>query len=63
MDPDLDAFTVGSTKNDVLAVEGTPSYYSENKWGYDGAEVYFQDNRVVSWKNDPASVPLRARTR
>jgi hypothetical protein len=60
VDPDLDAFTVGSTKNDVLVVQGTPTSFSENTFGYGGSEVYFQRNRVVSWKEDPASVRLRA---
>jgi curved DNA-binding protein CbpA len=52
-------FSVGSTKNDVLVIQGTPTSFSEDKFAYGASEVYFQDNRVVRWKNDPTSVPLR----
>jgi curved DNA-binding protein CbpA len=58
VDPDLDSFAVGSTKNDVIVVEGTPAFFSEDTFGYGGSEVYFKNNRVVGWKNDPSS-PLR----
>lgn len=60
VDPDLNSFTVGSSKNEVLEVQGTPSLWSENTFGYGSSEVYFKDGKVMSWKNDPASVPLRA---
>jgi hypothetical protein len=63
VDPDLGTFWVGSTKNEVLVAQGTPILWSENTWGYGGSEVYFKDGRVVSWKNDPATVPLRAARR
>jgi hypothetical protein len=63
IDPDLDTFWVGSSKNEVLVVMGTPTVWSENTWAYGGSEVYFKDGRVVSWKNDPATVPLRAARR
>jgi curved DNA-binding protein CbpA len=62
VDPDLDSFGVGSSKNVVLVVEGTPTYFSENKFGYGSSEVNFQNGRVVSWKNDPAW-PLRTAPR
>ena len=58
VDPDLDSFGVGSTKNEVIVVEGTPTFFSENTFGYRGSEVYFKNNRVVGWKNDPWR-PLR----
>jgi len=60
VDPDLDSFTVGSTKNEVLVVQGTPTTFSENTFGYGRSEVYFQHNRVASWKEDPTSIRLRA---
>jgi curved DNA-binding protein CbpA len=62
VDPDLDSFGVGSSKNVVLVVEGTPTNFSGNKFGYGGSEVYFQNDRVVSWKEDPAW-PLRTAPR
>jgi curved DNA-binding protein CbpA len=61
VDPNLTSFTVGSTKNEVLVVEGTPTLFSEDTFGYGGALVYFKNNRVVGWKNDPASPPLHVR--
>jgi hypothetical protein len=61
VDPGLDFFYYGSSKDSVLALQGTPTGFSENKFEYGGSVVYFQHNRVVSWKNDPASVPLRIR--
>jgi DnaJ domain len=60
VDPNLTTFTVGSTRNEVLVAEGTPTLLSEDTFGYGGSLVYFKNNRVVSWKNDPAS-PLHVR--
>ena len=54
-------FAVGSTRDFVLAVQGTPTAFTQNKFEYGGSVVYFQNNRVASWKNDPASIPLRVR--
>ena len=61
VDPGLDSFTYGSSRDVVLVVQGTPTAFSEDKFEYGGSEVSFRNNRVVSWKNDPASVPLRIR--
>lgn len=63
VDTSLQYFAVGSTKNDVLVVQGTPTSFSKDMFGYGSSEVFFKDNRVVSWKNDPASVPLRVASR
>jgi hypothetical protein len=54
VDPDLDSFGVGSSKNVVLVVQGTPTAFTENTFRYGGSEVYFQEGRVVSWKVEPA---------
>jgi hypothetical protein len=61
VDPSLDHFSVGSTKDAVLVVQGTPTAFTQNEFEYGGSLVYFQNNRVVNWKNDPASIPLRAK--
>jgi curved DNA-binding protein CbpA len=61
VDPSLDLFTYGSSKDVVLVVQGTPTAFSPDKFEYGGSEVNFRNDRVVSWKNDPASVPLRVR--
>jgi hypothetical protein len=61
VDPDLDFFTVNSTKDEVLVVQGTPTEFSEDTFKYGDSVVFFSNNRVVNWKSDPGSVPLRAR--
>jgi hypothetical protein len=61
VDPTLDFFTIGSTKDDVLVVQGTPTAFSANKYEYAGSVVNFRADQVVSWKSDPGSIPLRAR--
>jgi hypothetical protein len=61
VDPGLDFFTVGSSKDVVLVVQGTPTTFTQDEFEYGGSVVYFQNNRVVNWKNDPASIPLRAK--
>jgi len=57
--PGLATFGVGSSKSDVIALQGTPSYFSENEFGYGNSRVFFQNNRVTSWKENGASPPLR----
>lgn len=45
-------FTVGSSKNEVLAVQGTPDRFSENSFHYGLSSVYFDsDGRVTGWDN------------
>ena len=63
MDPDLDSFGVGSSKNVVLVVQGTPTAFTPNMFRYGGSEVYFQNDRVVSWKSEPGGVALRTAPR
>ena len=60
VDPALTSFTVGSTRDVVLVVQGTPTAFSDDKFEYGTSEVYFQNHRVVRWKSDAASVQLRA---
>ena len=57
--PGITTFTVGSSKSDVIAVQGTPNLLAQNEFGYGNSIVYFQSGRVVSWKEDPASVRLK----
>ncbi len=61
VDPTLDHFSVGSSKDVVLVVQGTPTAFTQDEFEYGGSAVYFQNNRVVNWKSDPSSIPLRAR--
>jgi curved DNA-binding protein CbpA len=60
VDTDLSWFSVGSTRNQVLIVQGTPTTLADDKFAYGNSEIFFRNNRVVNWKSDPASVALRA---
>jgi hypothetical protein len=57
--PGVTTFAVGSSKSDVIALQGTPTLFSDNQFGYGNSVVFFQNDRVVGWKEDPASVRLR----
>ena len=57
--PGMATFGVGSSKSDVIALQGTPTLFSDNEFGYGGSVVFFQNDHVVSWKEDPTSVRLR----
>ncbi len=61
VDPGVSSYTVGSSKDDVLTVQGTPTAFTDNKFEYGKSDVIFHNNKVVSWKEDPASTPLWAR--
>jgi hypothetical protein len=56
----LGYFTAGSTKDEVLAAQGTPAEFSESSWKYGSSTVYFRDGRVSSWNIWPGS-PLNVR--
>jgi hypothetical protein len=51
---------VGSTKEEVLAVQGSPTLASEHLWEYDGSHIYFRDGKVVGWEIWPRS-PLKVK--
>ena len=58
-EPDGDYFTVGSTKDEVLAIQGTPTKLTETRWGYGYSYVDFERGRVARWYNserDPLKV-------
>jgi hypothetical protein len=57
--PGLTAFNIGSSKNDVIAIQGTPTLLSDNEFGYGSSVVFFQNNLVIGWKEDPGSVRLK----
>jgi serine/threonine protein kinase len=45
-------FTIGSTKDDVLAIQGTPDRFTNNSFHYGLSSVHFDQNgRVTSWEN------------
>ncbi len=51
--PPAGFFTVGSTKDEVLAAQGTPTTLGDTLWTYGLSDVYFSGGRVINW-NDPA---------
>jgi len=53
-------FGMGSSKLEVLAVQGSPSSASGNVFRYGASEVYFVGDRVVGWRDAPSD-PLRLR--
>ncbi|MGE3541710.1 MAG: J domain-containing protein [Candidatus Tectimicrobiota bacterium] len=50
--------TVGSTPEEVRAIQGPPAYASERLWEYRGSRLYFRDGRVSGWDIWPAA-PLQ----
>ena len=58
-DPRVTTFSLGSSKNDVIAVQGTPTVLSENKLAYGGSEVFLEGGRVIGWNDNHASERLR----
>jgi hypothetical protein len=44
-------FTIGSSKNDVLGVQGSPDSFNEQIFRYGSSTVQFRDGKVISWNN------------
>ena len=44
-------FTVGSTKDVVLVVQGTPDEFTDTRWSYGRNIIRFQNGQVVSWRS------------
>jgi hypothetical protein len=51
-------FTLGSSKDDVLVAQGTPTQISDNRWNYGFSYVEFEKGKVVRWHNSDEN-PLR----
>jgi len=51
-------FKVGSSKDEVRAIQGVPVTESATVWDYGLSRVYFRQNRVVRWEESPLQ-PLR----
>ncbi len=46
-------FDVGSTKDEVRAIQGAPVTETETVWDYVPSRVYFEQSRVVGWVESP----------
>jgi|GEM_PF-3119866 len=44
-------FTIGSTKDEVLAVQGQPDDFDGRMWWFGLSRVFFKQNRVEKWNN------------
>jgi len=44
-------FTLGSTRDEVLAVQGTPARIMGNRWQYGFSEIRFREGRVIAYDN------------
>ena len=53
-------FTIGSTNDEVLTVQGTPDTYSDEMFEYSSSYVYFQNGCVAKYDNSPHS-PLKVK--
>jgi hypothetical protein len=51
-------FEVGSTKDEVRAIQGTPVTETDTVWDYGPSRVHFKNNRVIHWEESPTQ-PLR----
>jgi len=51
-------FDIGSSKDEVRSIQGTPVSETETVWDYGTSRVYFEHNRVVRWEASPLQ-PLR----
>ncbi len=58
-DPRLTTFTIGSTRNDVIAVQGTPTLLSDYKLAYGSSEVFLDDGLVIGWNEKHDAHQLR----
>ena len=58
--PNPGTFTMGSTKDEVLVVQGTPTRVSRNTWGYELSSVEFDLNgRVISYSDISDNLKVR----
>jgi len=53
-----ESFTIGSTKDTVLRIQGMPTKVTRQVWKFGSSSVFFQNDKVVSWNIWPSS-PLK----
>lgn len=53
-------FTVGSTKDEVLAHQGTPDRFPETSFYYGTSKVLFEHDRVTGWYNGQPKLKVRS---
>ena len=55
-EPPRDYFTIGSTPDEVLAVQGTPTAIHGDRWSFDFAVVIFRDGKVHDVTNSDGTL-------
>lgn len=53
-------FGKGSTKEEVMRIQGKPVYMTDTMWDYGASKIYFSEDKVVSWYNSVLT-PLKIR--
>ncbi len=53
-------FTIGSTKDEVLALQGTPTTMYVNRWCYGSSLVEFYNDKVITYSNTSHNLKVRA---
>lgn len=53
-------FGKGSSKEEVLAIQGTPDRDAGSVWDYGASRIYFNNDRVTEWHETPLN-PLKIR--
>lgn len=53
-------FTIGSSKDEVLAIQGTPSSIIGTTWDYEFSSVYFDGDKVSGYSNISQNLKIRA---
>lgn len=48
----------GSSKDEVMAIQGTPWHQTDEEWRYGSSRIFFRDGRVTDWEESPLN-PLR----
>ncbi|MGA7524814.1 MAG: J domain-containing protein [Acidobacteriaceae bacterium] len=59
----LENFTIGSTRKDVLTVQGIPTASSPDIFEYGASRVFFSGDKVVGWENAPVRFRLNVQLR
>jgi hypothetical protein len=52
-------FTIGSTKDEVLAIQGQPTHIYESFWMFGSSVVHFEGNRVLRWEDFQANLKVK----
>jgi len=52
-------FTLGSSKDDVAIIQGTPKAIIGNTWYYEGSTITFSDDKVVGYDNSTGKLKIK----